>query len=52
LILSRQEKKVYKKYKHMLKVNAQQVARKNAEDWESFFSLIKEKKEGKLAKVV
>ena len=34
----------------MLKVNAQQVARKNAEDWRSFFSLIKEKKEGKLPK--
>ena len=44
------EKKVYKKYKHVLKVNTQQVARKNAEDWESFFSLIKEKKEGKLPK--
>ncbi len=34
----------------MLKVNAQQVARKNAEDWRSFFSLIEEKKEGKLPK--
>jgi putative transposase len=44
------EKKVYEKYKHVLKVNAQQVARKNAEDWRSFFSLIKEKKEGKLPK--
>jgi putative transposase len=42
------EKKVYEKYKHVLKVNAQQVARKNAESWRSFFSLIKEKKEGKL----
>jgi putative transposase len=44
------EKKIYKKYKHMLKVNAQQVTRKNAEEWRSFFSLIKEKKEGKLPK--
>jgi putative transposase len=44
------EKKVYGKYKHVLKVNAQQVARKNTEDWRSFFSLIKEKKEGKLPK--
>ena len=44
------EKEVYEKYKHMLKVNAQQVARKNAEDWRSFFSLIEEKKEGKLPK--
>jgi len=44
------EKEVYEKYKHVLKVNAQQVARKNAEDWRSFFSLIEEKKEGKLPK--
>jgi putative transposase len=44
------EKKVYEKYKHVLKVNAQQVARKNAEGWRTFFSLIKEKKEGKLPK--
>jgi putative transposase len=44
------EKKVYEKYKHVLKVNAQQVARKNAEDWRSFFSLLKDKKEGKLPK--
>jgi len=44
------EKEVYEKYKHVLKVNAQQVARKNAEDWRGFFSLIKEKKEGKLPK--
>jgi putative transposase len=44
------EKKVYEKYKHVLKVNAQQVAKKNAESWRSFFSLIKEKKEGKLPK--
>ena len=39
---TRSEKKVYEKYKHVIKVNAQQVARKNAEDWRSFFSLIKE----------
>jgi putative transposase len=44
------EKEVYEKYKQVLKVNAQQVARKNAEDWRSFFSLIKEKREGKLPK--
>ncbi|ADX81961.1 RNA-guided endonuclease InsQ/TnpB family protein [Saccharolobus islandicus] len=44
------EKEVYEKYKHVLKVNTQQVARKNAEDWRSFFSLIEEKKEGKLPK--
>ncbi|MGC9179497.1 MAG: RNA-guided endonuclease InsQ/TnpB family protein [Vulcanisaeta sp.] len=42
------EKVVYAKYKEVLKVNAQQVARKNAEAWRSFFTLIKEKKEGKL----
>ncbi len=48
--LARTEKEVYEKYKQALKVNAQQVARKNAEDWRSFFSLIKEKKEGKLPK--
>ena len=40
------EKVVHEKYKHVLKVNAQQVARKNAEAWRSFFSLIKEKREG------
>jgi len=44
------EKEAYEKYKHVLKVNAQQVARKNAEDWRSFFSLIEAKKEGKLPK--
>jgi len=44
------EKAVYERYKHALKVNAQQVARKNAETWRSFFSLIREKKEGKLPK--
>jgi len=42
------EKEVYEKYKHVLKVNAQQVARKNAEEWRSFFSLIKAKGEEKL----
>jgi len=41
------EKEAYEKYKHALRVNAQQVARKNAEDWRSF-SLIREKKEGEL----
>jgi putative transposase len=44
------EKEVYKKYKQMLKVNAQQVTRKNAENWRSFFSLIEKKKKGKLPK--
>jgi len=43
-------KEVYEKYKRVLKVNAQQVARKNAEAWRSFFSLIGEKREGKLPK--
>jgi putative transposase len=47
---NRTEKEVYEKYKHVLKVNAQQVARKNAEAWRDFFSLVKEKKEGKLPK--
>ena len=42
------EKKVYAKYKTILKVNAQQVMRKNSEDWRSFFTLIEKKKEGKL----
>ena len=42
------EKTVYSKYKTVLKVNAGQVARKNAEDWRSFFALIEMKKEGKL----
>ena len=37
--LARTEKEVYEKYKHVLKVNAQQVARKNAEAWRGFFSL-------------
>jgi putative transposase len=47
---TRTEKEVYEKYKQVLKVNAQQVARKNAEAWRNFFSLIKEKREGKLPK--
>jgi len=42
---------LYEKYKHVLKVNAHQVARKNAEAWRSFFSLVKEKKEGKLPRL-
>jgi len=42
------EKVVYAKYKEYLKVNAQQVCRKNAEAWRSFFSLMKDKKDGKL----
>jgi putative transposase len=35
---AKSEKEVYEKYKGVLKVNAQQVARKNAESWRSFFS--------------
>lgn len=42
------EKLIYEKYKSILKVNAQQVARKNAEAWRSFFKNLKLKKEGKL----
>ena len=42
------EKEVYEKYKHVLKVNARQVARKNAETWRSFFSLIREERDGEL----
>ena len=42
------EKEVYEKYKHVLKANAQQVARKNAEAWRSFFSLIREERNGEL----
>jgi putative transposase len=47
---AKSEKEVYEKYKGVLKVNAQQVARKNAENWKSFFSLIEEKKERNLPK--
>ena len=36
---AKSEKEVYEKYKGVLKVNAQQVARKNAESWRSFFLL-------------
>ena len=43
------EKMIYEKYKDILKVNAQQVARKNAEAWRSFFKSLKLKKEGSLA---
>ena len=49
-LCAKSEKEVYEKYKHALKVNAQQVARKNAEAWRSFFSLIEEKKERNLPK--
>ena len=44
------EKAVYAKYKEILKVNSQQVERKNAEAWRGFFSLIKEKRRGELPK--
>jgi len=47
---SKTEKAVYEKYKRVLKVNAQQVARKNAEAWRGFFSLIEAKREGRLPK--
>jgi putative transposase len=50
LDFAKTEKEAYEKYKHVLKVNAQQVARKNAENWKSFFSLIEEKKERNLPK--
>jgi len=40
--------KYYGKYKRMLGVNAQAVMQKNNEDWNSFFSLLRLKKEGKL----
>jgi putative transposase len=49
---AKSEKEVYEKYKGVLKANAQQVARKNAESWRSFFSLIEEKKERNFAQVV
>jgi putative transposase len=42
------EKMIYEKYKGVLKVNAQQVARKNAEAWKSFFRNLKLRREGKL----
>jgi len=40
--------KYYEKYKRMLGVNAQAVMQKNNEDWNSFFTLLNLKKEGKL----
>jgi putative transposase len=40
--------KYYEKYKRMLGVNAQAVMQKNNEDWNSFFTLLNMKKEGKL----
>ncbi|MFP3220618.1 MAG: transposase [Candidatus Marsarchaeota archaeon] len=40
--------KCYEKYKGMLGVNAQAVMQKDNEAWNSFFSLLKLKKEGKL----
>jgi len=40
--------KYYEKYKEELKVNAQAVMQKNNEAWNSFFSLLKLKKEEKL----
>jgi len=40
--------KYYEKYKGLLGVNAQAVMQKNNEAWNSFFSLLRLKKEGKL----
>jgi putative transposase len=40
--------KYYEKYKDVLGVNAQAVMQKNNEDWNSFFTLLNMKKEGKL----
>jgi putative transposase len=40
--------KYYEKYRGVLGVNAQAVMQKNNEDWNSFFSLLKLKREGKL----
>ncbi|NAY81477.1 MAG: transposase, partial [Thaumarchaeota archaeon] len=41
------EKIVYEKYKAVLRgANVQQVTRKNASAWKSFFKLSKKKKEG------
>ena len=45
------EKIVYEKYKAVLRgANVQQVTRKNASAWKSFFELSKKKKEGELPK--
>jgi len=41
--------KYYEKYRGVLGVNAQAVMQKNNEDWNSFFSLLRLKKEGKLS---
>jgi putative transposase len=43
-------KEVSEKYKGLLKVNTQQVAKKNAEAWRSFFELSRMKAEGRLPK--
>jgi putative transposase len=40
--------KYYEKYKRMLGVNAQAVMQKNNEAWNTFFSLLKLRREGKL----
>jgi len=40
--------KYYEKYKNVLGVNAQAVLQKNNEAWNSFFSLLRLKKQGKL----
>jgi len=40
--------KYYEKYKGILGVNTQAVMQKNNEDWNSFFTLLNMKKEGKL----
>jgi len=48
---SKTEKIVYEKFKYILHgANVQQVARKNAFAWKSFFTLSKKKKEGELPK--
>ena len=41
-------RKYYHKYKNFLGVNAGQIINKNEETWESFFELLKMKKQGKL----
>jgi putative transposase len=41
-------RKYYEKYRSALGVNAQQVLNKNNEAWNSFFSLLKRRREGKL----
>ncbi|AHF81394.1 transposase ISTsi3 [Thermococcus paralvinellae] len=45
------EKTVYEKYKGRIgSATVQQICRKNAESWKSFFTLIKKKKQGELPK--